>query len=339
MLTIAMLLAMQAAPADAEAAVKGMAPVTNPGSWVTPDDYPARALREEREGTTAFRLTIGQDGLPSDCEITTSSGHADLDAATCELLIERARFSIGRDAKGNPAGGTYSNRIRWEIPDGGDDDDEADRPGFALDDVVESWPRSARPAPEMGAIDPADHYPAAARAAGEEGRVLMLLDVDAAGRVTGCEVIEGSLSSSLDAASCALMRAKGEFTPALDNKGKPTTGVVPVRFSWTLPRSVDLVDGRVVSRPARKFPLGEPGSMTLSLTVGADGSISGCRFSGNGGMAGPPGAEQPCEMFESMGPFLPFRDAYGQPVAHRVTMRNELSIEAAPEAASATKAE
>lgn len=337
MVTLAILLAMQAAPADGGPEVKGIAPVTNPGSWVTPDDYPVRALREEREGTTAFRLTIGKDGLPSDCEITTSSGHADLDARTCELLVARARFSVGRDAAGNPEGGTYSNRIRWVIPDG-DDESWADGSGFAIDDVVDSWPRSPRPVPAMDAIDPADHYPAAALAAGEEGRVLMLLDVDAAGRVTDCEVIEGSLSASLDAASCALMRAKGEFVPALDNMGKPTTGVVPVRFSWSLPRSEEAEDSGVSSRPAPKFPMSDPGIMTLTLTVGADGSIGDCRFSGTGSMAPPPAVGSPCEMFEQMAPFIPFRDADGQPVARRVTMRNELVIEAAPEAAKTTKA-
>lgn len=91
-------------------------PKNNPGSWATTNDYPARALREEREGTTGFRVTVGSDGRVTDCTITSSSGHADLDAATCDNVRRRARFKPATDGEGNPTEGTYSNRVRWVIP-------------------------------------------------------------------------------------------------------------------------------------------------------------------------------------------------------------------------------
>lgn len=92
------------------------APRGNPGSWATTNDYPARALREEREGTTGFRVSIGPDGRVTSCEVTSSSGHQDLDAATCTNVQRRARFKPATDGNGQPTTDSYSNRIRWVIP-------------------------------------------------------------------------------------------------------------------------------------------------------------------------------------------------------------------------------
>lgn len=94
---------------------KGAVPKGNPGSWATTNDYPSRALREEREGTTGFRVTVGPDGRVTDCQITSSSGHPDLDQATCANVQRRARFTPAVE-NGQPTTGTYSNRVRWVIP-------------------------------------------------------------------------------------------------------------------------------------------------------------------------------------------------------------------------------
>ncbi len=91
-------------------------PRNNPGSWATTNDYPSRALSQEREGTTGFRVTYDASGKVTDCQITSSSGHADLDAATCSNVKRRARFEPGLDKDGNPTGGAYSNRVTWRIP-------------------------------------------------------------------------------------------------------------------------------------------------------------------------------------------------------------------------------
>ena len=90
--------------------------VGNPQQWITYDDYPVGAMREQREGTADFRLTFNERGSVVACEVTSSSGHSDLDAATCSIARRRARFNPGKDRVGNPMGGTYSNRIRWQIP-------------------------------------------------------------------------------------------------------------------------------------------------------------------------------------------------------------------------------
>ena len=95
---------------------KSAQPKGNPGNWATTNDYPTRALREEREGTTSFRVTVGPDGRVTSCEITGSSGSDDLDAATCSNVTRRARFNPATDGEGNPTSGSYSNRVRWVIP-------------------------------------------------------------------------------------------------------------------------------------------------------------------------------------------------------------------------------
>jgi periplasmic protein TonB len=91
-------------------------PKNNVGSWANTNDYPSRALNQGREGTTGFRVSYGADGKVTDCQVTSSSGHADLDAATCSNVKRRARFEPGLDKDGNPTGGSYSNRITWKIP-------------------------------------------------------------------------------------------------------------------------------------------------------------------------------------------------------------------------------
>ena len=95
---------------------KGATPKGNPGNWATTNDYPSRALREEREGTTGFRVTVSPDGRVSGCTITSSSGHSDLDEATCSNVTRRARFTPATDGEGNPTTGSYSSRVRWVIP-------------------------------------------------------------------------------------------------------------------------------------------------------------------------------------------------------------------------------
>ena len=91
-------------------------PIGSPGDWVSTDDYPSAALAEDRTGITAFRLQVNAKGEVSNCEISVSSGHSDLDNATCDLVSMRARFKPAMDNQGKAVPGTYSNKVRWQIP-------------------------------------------------------------------------------------------------------------------------------------------------------------------------------------------------------------------------------
>ncbi|WP_300397640.1 energy transducer TonB [uncultured Sphingobium sp.] len=87
------------------------------GSWLSDSDYPSRAQREERSGTAGFKLEIGTDGRVTNCTVTSSTGHADLDEATCRLIPRRARFKPAKDSNGNPVTDTYTGRITWRLPE------------------------------------------------------------------------------------------------------------------------------------------------------------------------------------------------------------------------------
>lgn len=82
-------------------------------SWVSDSDYPADALASGAEGTVAFRLVVDPEGRVADCKIEQSSGHASLDARTCVVMTERARFHPARNAAGQFVIDTVRSRIRW----------------------------------------------------------------------------------------------------------------------------------------------------------------------------------------------------------------------------------
>lgn len=90
-------------------------PLGDPGAWITPDDYPSRALREGWSGVTRLHLVIGSDGKVSACSVIASSGHPALDAVACNKVSQRAQFSPARDGAGALHEGTFDSSIRWQI--------------------------------------------------------------------------------------------------------------------------------------------------------------------------------------------------------------------------------
>jgi protein TonB len=86
-------------------------------SLFSTDDYPPSALRNEEQGTTAVRLTVGTDGRVAACAVTSSSGSTALDNATCNILKRRARYSPAKDQAGNPISDSYSQTVRWVLPE------------------------------------------------------------------------------------------------------------------------------------------------------------------------------------------------------------------------------
>lgn len=93
------------------AAAKG-----NPQSWVTEDDYPPGALREERQGVSAIAWTVNELGRVENCHVTSSSGSPDLDEAACRVVTRRGRYAPAKDQAGRPIRSTDARRFRWQIP-------------------------------------------------------------------------------------------------------------------------------------------------------------------------------------------------------------------------------
>ena len=80
---------------------------------IEPEDYPRRAFERRAQGTTHMRFTVLPNGRVRNCVITRSSGHRDLDAATCPLLERSLRYRPARDAAGRPIAETISGQQEW----------------------------------------------------------------------------------------------------------------------------------------------------------------------------------------------------------------------------------
>jgi protein TonB len=84
----------------------------------SPDDYPASAQAAGAEGTARAEISIGTDGRVTGCTITQSSGNSALDAATCNIIRRRAKFTPARDTNGNPVTDSLPTPpIRWVLQD------------------------------------------------------------------------------------------------------------------------------------------------------------------------------------------------------------------------------
>jgi protein TonB len=106
-------------PAPAPPAAKTVQPArarANLASYVSDEDYPSSAARNEEQGTTRFQLAVGPDGKVKDCTVTSSSGSSALDSTTCRLMKQRARFTPAKNNRGEPTSDTVSNAIRWVLP-------------------------------------------------------------------------------------------------------------------------------------------------------------------------------------------------------------------------------
>jgi protein TonB len=80
-----------------------------------------------------------------------------------------------------------------------------------------------------------DDYPAGALRAEEQGTTGFRLTIGPNGRVTDCTVTASSGSSSLDQATCRILRSRARYTAARDQNGEATSGTDSGRVTWRLP--------------------------------------------------------------------------------------------------------
>lgn len=85
--------------------------------YVTADDYPAVALRNDEQGRVSFTLDIGPEGRVTSCAVTESSRSATLDSTTCRIMRSRARYTPARNARGVAVADRDQGAVRWQLPD------------------------------------------------------------------------------------------------------------------------------------------------------------------------------------------------------------------------------
>lgn len=84
--------------------------------YLTAEDYPSRALRDEIEGTTIVGFTVDEAGNVGGVHVSTSSGDQSLDDASCKAVAERFRYEPARNASGHPVAEHRTQPIRWAVP-------------------------------------------------------------------------------------------------------------------------------------------------------------------------------------------------------------------------------
>jgi TonB family protein len=79
------------------------------------DDYPDSAIFFGDQGAVKVALLVDERGLVADCTVVDTSSVAALDAQTCALIKQRARFKPAHGEDGRPAKGATTATITWRI--------------------------------------------------------------------------------------------------------------------------------------------------------------------------------------------------------------------------------
>jgi TonB family protein len=77
------------------------------------NDYPASALRFNRDGDVLYEVDVSENGAPTACRVTHSSGTPELDARTCALMMRRGAFLAASDGQGGRIAGRFVGRFLW----------------------------------------------------------------------------------------------------------------------------------------------------------------------------------------------------------------------------------
>lgn len=93
-------------------------PVGSIAEWFSQDDYPALALSQHIEGNVKVRFVVDKDGHVRQCNPITSSGSPLLDATTCAILMNNARYWPARDSAGTALTQIETQNVKWQIPKG-----------------------------------------------------------------------------------------------------------------------------------------------------------------------------------------------------------------------------
>lgn len=209
-------------------------PRGNRAAWVTADDYPSSAMREEIEGLVEVELSIGTTGRAVACGIRQSPNAPALEEQNCRTLMRRARFNPATDANGRPVIGTFTSRIRWELPD---DPllplpDGSPAPVVKRDAPTMTMYPLARPTVDLATLVTADDHPDAALAVRRGGLVSVRLSIDASGAVGGCVPVWVYLELDLSQKACALFTERARFEPAIGDDGVPIASTLFASHFW-----------------------------------------------------------------------------------------------------------
>jgi hypothetical protein len=102
------------------------------------------------------------------------------------------------------------------------------------DETHPGGPLKQPPSGDIGGLFSPEDYPGVALLKDQMGSVEMVLLIDEKGQVADCTVTRTSGVAALDAQSCAVIRERGKFQPALGLDGKPAKSSWLQRITWRL---------------------------------------------------------------------------------------------------------
>jgi TonB family protein len=94
-------------------------PVMLGSGWarILPTDFPQKAVTEKRQGRVKIELAISPSGAVDGCKILESSTHSDLDAESCKIAANKAKFDPALDVAGQATAGRVQTELNWRIPE------------------------------------------------------------------------------------------------------------------------------------------------------------------------------------------------------------------------------
>jgi TonB family protein len=90
--------------------------ISNPGTWMTDDDYPLSARFRGQQGVVEFRLSVDETGKPIACHIQQSTRPPEFDETVCRTIMKRARFAPALDKDGRALTSFYRNTVVFQMP-------------------------------------------------------------------------------------------------------------------------------------------------------------------------------------------------------------------------------
>ncbi|MGI8931312.1 MAG: energy transducer TonB [Sphingomicrobium sp.] len=95
--------------------------------------------------------------------------------------------------------------------------------------------QAARAKGNLPSLFSTDDYPQSAIRSEEQGTTAVRLTISSDGRVSDCSVTSSSGSTSLDSATCNILKRRARFTPAKDQNGQAISDTTSTRIRWELP--------------------------------------------------------------------------------------------------------
>ena len=247
--------------ADTNTALQDTPPVATGRPHRCVEYYPAEALKTHTQGNTMLAFTIGEDGIPRDVSVATSSGDSDLDQAAVTCV--KTWLYIPATQNGKPIAAPWKAAVSWSVHD---------EPNPALERTTSV----GRPHSCNG------DYPAAAIENMAQGTTTLQFTIGTDGETHDVAVYVTSGNKDLDDAAIACAK-HWRYKPAMQDD-KPIAVPWRANVVWVMPQlSLPVGFNPLAHQCAQAFQFAESRhdsafDLRLAFFINADGSAGAPRI-------------------------------------------------------------